>query len=101
MIEAGRICLKIAGREAGRYAIIVEKLDDNFVTITGPKSITGIKRRKCNVDHLEITENKFDIQDKAEDSFLEEEWKKSGLLEKLGIEIPVKRTKEKKSEEKK
>jgi len=91
MLEPGRICLKIAGREAGKYAVIVEKIDDNFVLVTGPKSITGVKRRKCNIDHLEPTENKFDIDSKADDASIENLWKSSGLIEKLGIKVPVKR----------
>jgi large subunit ribosomal protein L14e len=100
MFEPGRVCLKIAGREAGRYAVVVEKIDDNFVIITGPKTITGVKRRKCNINHLEAVENKFEIKEKADDSLVENEWKKSGLIEKLGIKIPVKKTKEKKIKEK-
>ena len=100
MIETGRICLKIAGREAGKYAVIVEKIDDNFVVVTGPKTVTGVKRRKCNLDHLELTDNKFDVQEKVDDTVLEEEWKKSGLIEKLEIKVPVKKTREKKTEEK-
>ena len=91
MLETGRICLKIAGREAGKYAVIVEKIDDNFVLVTGPKSITGVKRRKCNIDHLEPTENKFDIDSKADDSSIENLWRSSGLIEKLEIKVPVKR----------
>jgi len=91
MIESGRICLKLAGREAGKYCVIVERIDENFVLITGPKSITRVKRRKCNIDHLEPTEEKFDINPKADDSQIEELWKKSNLIEKFGIKIPVKR----------
>jgi large subunit ribosomal protein L14e len=95
MMEPGRVCLKIAGREAGKYAVIVEKIDDTFVLITGPKTITGVKRRRCNINHLEPTEHKFDINEKAEDSVIEELWRKSGLIEKLGIKIPVKVTRPK------
>ena len=91
MLESGRVVLKIAGREAGKYAVIVENIDDNFVLITGPKSITGVKRRKCNIDHIEPTEHKFDINSKADDASIENLWKKSGLIEKLEIKIPVKR----------
>jgi len=100
MLELGRIVLKIAGREAGKYAVIVEKLDDNFVLVTGPKSITRVKRRKCNIDHLEPTEHKFDINSKADDSLIESLWKKSNLIEKLGIKVPVKREFKKPKEEK-
>ena len=91
MLEVGRVCMKIAGREAGKYAVIIDKIDDNFVLITGPKSITGVKRRKCNIDHLEPTEHKFDIDPKADDTSIENLWKNSGLIEKLGIKLPVKR----------
>ena len=96
MIEPGRVVLKIAGREAGKYAIIVEKMNDSFVLITGPKSVTGVKRRKCNIDHIEPTENKLEI-DKADDASIENSWKNSGLIEKLEIKVPVKRTKPKKA----
>lgn len=91
MLELGRIVLKIAGREAGKYAVIVEGVKDNFVLITGPKSITGVKRRKCNIDHIEPTEHKFDIGAKADDASIEGLWKGSGLIEKLEINVPIKR----------
>jgi len=93
MIELGRVVLKIAGREAGKYAVIVEKINNDFVLITGPKSITGVKRRKCNIDHIEPTEHKFEIDSKADDATIESMWKNSGLIEKLEIKVPVKRTK--------
>ncbi len=99
MYEAGRICLKIAGREAGKYCVIVESVDDNFVMITGPKAVTGVKRRKCNIDHIEPTENKIDIASKADDASIEGLWKSSGLVEKLEIKVPVKREFKKKTEE--
>jgi large subunit ribosomal protein L14e len=99
MYEQGRICLKIAGREAGKYCVIVESVDDNFVLITGPKSITGVKRRKCNIDHIEPTENKLDIDSKSDDASIENLWKSSGLIEKLEIKVPMKREFKKKTEE--
>lgn len=101
MIEPGRIVLKIAGRESGHYAVIVENINDNFVLITGPKSITGVKRRKCNIDHIEPTEHKFEINSKADDASIESLWRSSGLIEKLEIKVPVKRSKEVSSETKK
>jgi len=99
MLDIGRICIKIAGREAGCYCVIVDKIDDNFVLITGPKSITRIKRRKCNIDHIEPTEHKFNIDSKADDNLIEDLWKKSDLIEKLGIKVPVKREFKKESNE--
>lgn len=49
VIEPGRVCVKKAGREAGKVCVIVEVLDDNFVVIDGPE----VKRRRCNIAHLE------------------------------------------------
>jgi len=94
MIESGRVVLKIAGREAGKYAVIVERVNDSFVLITGPKSITGVKRRKCNINHIEPTEHRLEIDSNADDANIENSWKSSGLIEKLEIKVPVKRTKE-------
>ena len=66
-IEVGRICVKIAGREAGRKCVIVDVIDKNFVLITGPKNVNGLKRRRVNVNHVEPTERKFSIKRGASD----------------------------------
>lgn len=60
-IEIGRICVKILGREAGHKCVIVDLIDKNFVLITGPKAVTGIKRRRVNINHIEPTEGKINI----------------------------------------
>jgi len=88
VIEPGRIVMKIAGREGGCYAVVLEIPKDSFVLITGPKSITGIKRRKCSIFHLEPTEHMLQA---GTDEQLERAWKSSGLIEKLGIIVPQKR----------
>ena len=56
-IEVGRVCIKTAGREAGKICVIVDILDKNFVIVDGL-----VKRRRCNIKHLEPTEKKVDIQ---------------------------------------
>ena len=95
MLTQGRVVLKIAGREAGKYAVVVGQPKDGFVEISGPKSITTVKRRKCSIFHIEPTEN---VLKAGSDEVLEKEWKSSGLIEKLGIKVPEKRkTKEKKA----
>src|SRR3989344_1602514 len=48
MIEIGRLCVKLAGRDAGKKALIIDILDDKFVLIDGET-----RRRKCNILHLE------------------------------------------------
>jgi len=66
-IEVGRICVKIAGRESGRKCVVVDIIDDNFVLVTGPKSLTGVRRRRANIKHLEPTEAKISIPRGATD----------------------------------
>ena len=60
-IEVGRICVKIAGREAGEKCVIVEVIDDKFVEVVG----TAMKNRKCNIKHLEPLDQTIEI--KSED----------------------------------
>lgn len=66
-IEVGRICVKIAGREAGRKCVIVDIIDKNFVLITGPQKVNGVKRRRVNINHVEPTERKVSIKRGASD----------------------------------
>ena len=47
MIEVGRMCFKLEGRDAGKPCVIVDILDERNVLIDG-----GVRRRKCNVLHL-------------------------------------------------
>ena len=61
-IDIGRICIKLTGREAGKKCIIVDIVDRNFVLVTGPKQLNGVKRRRVNVSHIEPTERKLNIQ---------------------------------------
>lgn len=61
-IDVGRICVKLVGREAGKKCIIVDVVDKNFVLVTGPKQLNGVKRRRVNVNHIEITERKVNIK---------------------------------------
>jgi large subunit ribosomal protein L14e len=66
-IEVGRICIKTTGREAGKKCVIVDVIDKNFVLVTGPKSTTGVKRRRANVTHLTLTEESVKIKRGATD----------------------------------
>ncbi len=31
-VEVGRVCMKLAGREAGKKCVVVDVIDKNFVT---------------------------------------------------------------------
>jgi large subunit ribosomal protein L14e len=90
MIDTGRVCIKTAGREKGLYCVVVEKVDDKFVIVSGPKSITRVRRRKCNIAHLDFLPEKFDIPEKADDSVIENAWKSSDLLKKFNISLKTK-----------
>ncbi len=81
VFDVGRICVKIAGREAGRKCVIVDIIDQNFVLITGPKSLTGVKRRRVNIRHLEPTEYKIDIPKGASDEEVLKALEAAGLID--------------------
>ncbi|MCS7099695.1 MAG: 50S ribosomal protein L14e [Sulfolobales archaeon] len=81
LIEVGRICVKVAGREAGRKAVIVDVVDDNFIVVTGPKDLTGVKRRRVNVKHVEIVDRKIEIPRGASDEEVIRALEAAGLLE--------------------
>lgn len=91
--------MKIAGREAGMYCVIVEEPKEGFVMITGPKSVTRVKRRKCNIMHIEVTEHVLDIG-KGDDDSIEKAWKSSNMIEKLNISLPKKKKERKEKREK-
>lgn len=102
MIEIGRLAIKIAGRDAGKRAVVVDILDDNFVLIDGQT-----RRRKCNIKHLEPLDQVIKIKKDAShsdvvDSFkdLDIEIKEKKKKEKPKSEKPVKKRKGKKKEEK-
>ncbi|MGB9683343.1 MAG: 50S ribosomal protein L14e [Candidatus Bathyarchaeales archaeon] len=82
-IEVGRICVKVCGREAGKKCVIVDVIDKSFVLVTGPKTVTGVKRRRANINHLEPLAEKIDIKRGASDDEVVEALKAKGLLEAL------------------
>ncbi len=57
MLDIGTVCMKLAGRDAGMKAVIVEKIDGTLVLIDGQ-----VRRRKCNIMHLEPLDQTLDIK---------------------------------------
>ncbi len=95
MFEVGQVCIKISGRDAGNTAIIVDKLDNNYVLIDG-----NVRRRKCNISHLEPLKDKIKIKKGASTIDV----KKAMITAKIKVieKKKVKRSlKKKKTEEKK
>lgn len=82
MIDVGRICIKTAGKDAGKKVVVVDAMDGNFVLIDGP-----VKRKRCNIAHLEPTSQKVDLKKNASHADVVKEFKK--------IKIEIKETKPK------
>ena len=92
-LELGRVCMKIAGREAGGYCVVIKpagtaKDEKSFITVTGPKLLTGVKRRKANIAHVKATEDKVEIAADATDEQVIAAMDKAGLTKKLGLKKP-------------
>jgi large subunit ribosomal protein L14e len=91
MIEVGRVCVKTMGREAGKKCVVVDVIDENFVLITGPKSISGVKRRRVNIKHIEPTPYKLEIAKGATDDEVVKAIEKAGLRELFGTTLKPKK----------
>ena len=87
LYEVGRVCVKTMGREAGSYCVIVDSQDPKNVIITGPKHISGVRRRSCNIRHLEPLETTISISSGADDKAVEKALDESGLTEKFRTKI--------------
>ena len=72
--DIGRVCVKIAGRDAGKKCVIVEIIDDTSVLIDG-----ATRRRKCNITHLEPTKQILDLKIGATHKDVEEAFKSAEL----------------------
>jgi len=62
-VDIGRVCVKTAGREAGKKCVVVDVIDETYVLVSGPE----VRRRRCNIKHLEPLEMKLDIGRDAPD----------------------------------
>jgi len=82
-IEVGRVCVKVAGRETGRKCVIVDVMDKSFVLVTGPKKVTGVKRRRVNINHVAPTEDTIQIKRGASDDEVTQMIEASGKLEEM------------------
>lgn len=84
MFDVGRVCVKLAGRDAGQKCVIVEVLDDKNVMIDGMT-----RRRKCNKLHLEPLNQTLDLRQKASHEDVAKAFKE------LGLEVKTKKSKPK------
>jgi len=77
----GRVCVKLAGRDAGGKCVVVGVVDKNMVLVTGPKKLTGVRRRRVNASHLSFTPHKIDIREEASDDEVLKALVEAGLEE--------------------
>jgi len=82
-IEIGRVCKKLTGREAGRFCVVIDLIDEGYCMVTGPKNVSGVKRRQCNILHLEPTNDVLGIKKGASDEEVAGALEKAGLTEKV------------------
>jgi large subunit ribosomal protein L14e len=82
-IEVGRVCVKVAGREFGRKCVIVDVMDKSFVVVTGPKKVTGVKRRRVNINHVAPTEDVIPIKRGASDDEVAQMIQADGKLDDM------------------
>ena len=82
MFDIGRVCLKIAGRDAGQKCVIVEKLEGKYVMIDGMT-----RRRKCNTLHLEPLDQTVDLNAGASHEHV------VAAFKGLGLEVSTTKTK--------
>lgn len=82
-IEVGRICVKQAGRENGKKCVVIDVMDKSFVMVTGPKKITGIKRRRVNINHVMPLQEKIDIKRGASDEEVAQVLEAAGKLQEM------------------
>jgi len=86
-LDIGRVAIKIVGRESGKIAVVIDKINDSYIFVDGQ-----VKRKRCNVKHLEPTDKLIKIKKNASHDEVVSE------LKKLNIEVKETKPKVKKQE---
>ena len=82
-IEVGRLCVKQVGRENGKKCVVIDVMDKSFVLVTGPKKITGIKRRRVNINHVMPLEDKIEVKRGASDEEVTQVLESAGKTQEM------------------
>jgi large subunit ribosomal protein L14e len=82
-IEVGRICIKEVGRDFGKKCVVIDVMDKSFVLITGPKKVTGIKRRRVNINHVMPMQDKINVKRGASDEEVAQALEAQGKLDSM------------------
>ncbi len=92
IFDIGRVAIKLAGRDANNYAVVIDVIDDNFVLIDG-----NVRRKKCNIKHLEPLDIILKIDKKESTENIKRALKEANLKVKEKRPKKVKVEKEKKN----
>ena len=76
LYKVGRMCMKIAGRDAGKQCVVLSPLEKQTVLVDGET-----RRRKVNIKHLEPLEKSVEIKEDAPHSEV------AKVFEKLGLKV--------------
>jgi large subunit ribosomal protein L14e len=82
-IEVGRICVKQVGRESGKKCVVIDVMDKSFALVTGPKKVTGIKRRRVNINHVMPLQDKIEVKRGASDEEVAQVLEAAGKLQEM------------------
>jgi len=80
-IEVGRICVKQAGREQGKKCVIIDVMDKSYILVTGPKKLTGVKRKRVNLNHVAPLVEKIEVKRGASDEEVAQALEAAGKTE--------------------
>jgi large subunit ribosomal protein L14e len=58
-------------------------MDKSFVVVTGPKKVTGVKRRRVNINHVAPTEDVIPIKRGASDEEVSQMIQADGKLDDM------------------
>jgi len=73
-MKIGTLAIKICGRDGGNWCLIVDQIDSTYVLIDG-----NVRRKKCNIKHLEIIDKVLKIKKKASTSEVQKALQKAGI----------------------
>lgn len=75
VMKVGRVCTKLTGREAGEVCVIIDVMDKTYVVVAGP----NVRRRRCNIKHLEPHKTIVKIEKGASNEEIKEALQSEGL----------------------
>ncbi len=58
-------------------------MDKSFVLVTGPKAVTGVKRKRANINHIMPLEDKLDLKRGASDDEVTQTLTAAGKLDSM------------------